>query len=254
MEFEVASHILILLIGAAFVAGFVDSIAGGGGLITLPAMILGGADPLTALATNKIQGLFGSGTAAYSYARAGKVDPRRQWRAALIAFGAALVGALLAARLPTDVIRLGLPVLLIGIALFFALKPGLSDEDSTARMPVGIFTATFVPLVAFYDGLIGPGTGAFLMMGFVTLGGYGVLKATAHTKFLNFASNVGAMVAFALVATPWWMTGIAMGLAQMAGATLGARLAVRVGARIIKPVLVISSTALALKLLWDAWA
>ena len=254
MEFEVASHILIFLMGAAFVAGFVDSIAGGGGLITLPAMILGGADPITALATNKVQGLFGAGTAAANYARAGLVDPRRQWKAGLAAFAAALVGAMLAGNLPTGVIRMGLPFLLIAIALFFALKPGLSDKDSTARMPLVVFGATFVPLIGFYDGLIGPGTGAFLMMGFVTLAGYGVLKATAHTKFLNFASNVGGMTGFAMVASPWWMTGVAMGLAQMAGAALGARLAVRVGARIIKPVLVVSSTALALKLLWDAYA
>lgn len=251
MGFEVTAEVLSLLLIAAFVAGFVDSIAGGGGLITVPALVLAGADPVTALATNKLQGLFGAGSAAASYARAGHVDLRTQAPVALIAFAAAIAGALLTAQLPTDVIRLGLPVLLIGIALFFALKPGLNDIDRTERIPPGLFMVTLVPLIGFYDGLIGPGAGAFYMLGFVALAGFGVLKATAHTKLINFASNTGGLLAFALVATPWWLTGLAMGAAQVLGAWVGSRLAMKVGARVIKPVLVVTSTALALRLLWD---
>lgn len=249
--FNVTADVLALLMAAAFVAGFVDSIAGGGGLITVPVLILSGADPVTALATNKLQGLFGAGSAAISYARSGHVSLQRQIAPALIAFAAAIAGALLTTRLPTDLIRLGLPVLLIGIALFFALKPGLSDTDRARRITPAVFALTLVPLIGFYDGLIGPGAGAFYMLGFVTLAGFGVLKATAHTKLLNFASNLGGMLAFALVATPWWTTGLAMGAAQIAGATVGSRLAMRIGARVIKPVLVITATALALRLVWQ---
>ena len=249
--FSVSYDVLALLISAAFAAGFVDSIAGGGGLITVPMLILAGADPVTALATNKLQGLFGAGSAALSYSRAGHVSLKRQISPALIAFAAAIAGALLASRLPTDLIRLGLPVLLIAIALFFALKPGLTDTDRVRRIPPALFALTLVPLIGFYDGLIGPGAGAFYMLGFVTLAGFGVLKATAHTKLLNFASNLGGMLAFALVATPWWTVGLAMGAAQVAGATLGSRLAMRVGAGVIKPVLVITSTALAMRLIWQ---
>lgn len=254
MEFEVAWQVLVLLLGAAFAAGFVDSIAGGGGLVTVPVLLIAGADPVTALATNKLQGLFGAGSAAVSYARAGHVDPRRQAGAALVAYGAAVGGALLATALPVAVIRAGLPVLLIGIALFFALKPGLNDIDRARRLRPAAFALTLVPLVGFYDGLVGPGAGAFYMLGFVALGGFGILRATAHTKLLNLASNLGGITAFALVATPWWLTGLAMGMAQIAGAALGARLAVRSGARLIKPVLVTTSTLLAAKLLWDAWS
>ncbi len=251
--FEVTGDILALLMLAAFIAGVVDSIAGGGGLITLPVLVLAGAPPVTAIATNKVQGVFGAGMAAIAYARGGHVDLRRQIRPALIAFGAAVVGALLTSRLPTDVIRLGLPVLLIGIALFFALKPGLNDVDRAQRLAPGIFALTVVPLVAFYDGLIGPGAGAFYMLGFVALGGYGVLRATAHTKLLNFASNLGGIATYALVATPWWGVGLAMGAAQVAGAWVGSKLAMRVGSRLIKPVLVTAATALALRLLWQIW-
>lgn len=249
--FEVTADLALMLIAAAFAAGFVDSIAGGGGLITLPALMLAGASPVQALSTNKVQGTFGAATAALSYARAGHVDPQQQIVAAAIAFVASACAALLVGHIPTDVLRLGLPAILIAIALFFALKPGLTDEDRVARVSATLFTATAVPLVGAYDGLIGPGAGAFYMIGFVLLAGYGVLKATAHTKLLNLASNLGGLMIFAAQGVPWWAIGLAMGLAQIAGARLGARLAMRVGASIIKPLLVVSSSALALRLIWQ---
>jgi len=249
--FEVGTEVLLILIAAGFVAGFVDSIAGGGGLIALPAMLLSGVPPLTALATNKIQGFFGAATAAYSYARGGHVDLRTQIVPATISFFASILGALLVAQLPTDLIRLILPVLLVCVALFFALQRGLNDEDKERRMSPMIFSASMVPLIAAYDGLLGPGTGSFFMLAFVSLAGYGILKATAHTKLLNCASNAGALLAFAVVATPWWMTGLAMGVAQIFGARLGASLAQKIGARLIKPLLVFTTLAMAAKLLWD---
>lgn len=249
--FEVSLDLALLLIATAFAAGFMDSIAGGGGLITLPVLLLAGATPLEALSTNKVQGAFGAATAAISYARAGHVNLRRQIGAAGLAFGAGLVGALLVSAIPTQTLRLVLPVVLIGIAAFFAFKPGLDDTDRIERIRPAAFTAFVVPLIGFYDGLIGPGAGAFYMIGFVLLAGYGVLKATAHTKLLNFASNIGGLAAFAVVGAPWWITGLAMGLAQIAGATVGSRLAMKKGARLIKPLLVITSTALALRLIWQ---
>lgn len=249
--FEVPLDMALMLIGAAFAAGFVDSIAGGGGLITLPVLLLSGATPLQALSTNKVQGVFGAATAAITYAASGHVNLRRQVGAASLAFLAGLGGALLVSSLPTEGLRLGLPVVLIAIAAFFAFKKGLDDTDRIERIRPAAFTAFFVPMIGFYDGLIGPGAGAFYMIGFVTLAGYGVLRATAHTKLLNFASNLGGLVAFAATGAPWWITGLAMGLAQVAGARLGSKLAMRVGAKVIKPLLVVTSTALALRLIWQ---
>lgn len=251
--FEVGTEVVALLMAAAFIAGIVDSIAGGGGLITLPVLVLAGAPPVTAIATNKVQGVFGAGMAAVAYARGGHVNPRRQVKSAGLALVAAMAGALLTSHLPTEVIRLGLPVLLIGIALFFAFKPGLNDLDRAERIVPAVFALTIVPLVAFYDGLIGPGAGAFYMLGFVTLAGYGVLRATAHTKLLNLASNLGGIAVYAMVAQPWWAVGLAMGAAQIAGAWVGSKMAMRIGARLIKPVLVTAATALALRLLWQMW-
>jgi hypothetical protein len=251
MFFEFSAEVLAILLAAAFAAGFVDAIAGGGGLITLPVLMLSGVPPVQALATNKIQGMFGAGTAAFSYARSGHVDPKAQAPAALLAAAASFGGALLVTVLPTEWIRLILPVLLIGIALFFALRPGLDDSDRTRRLSPLVFTLTAVPLVAGYDGLLGPGAGSFYMLSFVLLSGYGILKATAHTKLLNFASNVGGLLAFALVAQPLWLLGLAMGVVQIAGARLGAKMALKQGAKVIKPLLVLTSLSLAAKLLWE---
>lgn len=248
---EFSTDLIVILLGAAFAAGFIDAIAGGGGLITVPALMLAGLPPAQALATNKVQGVFGAATAAISYARRGHVDLRSQYGAALIAFVAGLCGALLVSFIPTEALRFLLPILLIGIAVFFALKPGLDDVDRASRISATAFSVTIVPLVGFYDGLIGPGAGAFYMLGFVMLAGYGILKATAHTKLLNFASNLGGLLAFALVGEPLWLLGFAMAAAQVLGAMAGSRLAMRIGAKVIKPLLVITSSALALRLIWQ---
>lgn len=252
--FEVATDLALILMAAAFLAGFVDAIAGGGGLITVPVLLLSGAPPVVALATNKLQGTFGAATATLAYARAGQVRLADQWSMALVAAGAGAAGALIAHQVPADVLRLIMPVVLVAIAAFFALKPGLTDADRVQRMAPGLFTVTAVPLIAAYDGFFGPGTGSFFMLAFVMLAGFGVLKATAHTKLLNFASNLGSLVVFALGGALWWKLGLAMAVAQVAGAALGARLAMRVGARLIKPLLVVTSSALAARLIWQAWA
>lgn len=254
MVFEVATHLALLLILAAFLAGFVDSIAGGGGLISVPALLLAGASPLEALATNKLQGTFGAATATATYARAGHVRLRDQvGMAAISAIGGA-AGALVAHLMPVAFLRIVMPVILVAVALFFAFKPGLSDNDRVERIRPGIFAVTAVPLIAAYDGFFGPGTGSFFMLAFVMLAGFGVLKATAHTKLLNFASNIGSLAVFIPSGAMWWAVGLAMAAAQVAGASLGARLAMRVGARLIKPLLVVTSTGMAGRLLWQVLA
>lgn len=254
MLFEIATETALLLILAAFVAGFVDSIAGGGGLISVPALLLAGANPVEALATNKLQGTFGAGTAMVTYARAGHVRLRDQLGMAVISAIGGGLGALVAHLVPVGVLRVVMPVILVAVALFFALKPGLSDIDRVQRMRPGVFAVTAVPLIAAYDGFFGPGTGSFFMLAFVMLAGYGVLKATAHTKLLNFSSNIGSLCVFIPSGAMWWAVGLGMAAAQVAGASLGARLAMRVGARLIKPLLVATSTAMAARLLWQVWA
>lgn len=248
---DLSLEMMLLLAAAAFAAGFIDAIAGGGGLVTVPVLLIAGLPPVEALGTNKLQGLFGSGSATLAYARKGHVRPGEQWLSALLAFAGAVGGAWVATVLPGDFLRLLLPVMLVGIALYFAFKRNLNDEDRARRISPALFTATVPLVIGAYDGVFGPGTGSFMMLAFVSLAGYGMLKATAHTKLLNFASNLGGLAAFAVVGAVWWKLGLAMGVAQFLGAQLGARFAVRGGARVIRPLLVGVCVLLAIKLLVD---
>lgn len=248
---DLPAHLFAFLFFAAVLAGFIDSIAGGGGLITVPAMLIAGLPPLETLGTNKLQALFGSGSATLAYAKRGLVDLRTQTGMALLAILGGGGGAALATIVPGSVLKGLMPFLLIGIALYFGLKKAISDEDRHRRLGALAFTLTIVPAIAFYDGVFGPGTGSFFMLSFVALAGYGVLKATAHTKLLNFGSNIGAFAVFLASGAVLWKVGLAMGVGQFVGAQIGSRLAMKNGARLIKPLLVIACIALAIRLMAD---
>lgn len=248
---DLAIHLLALLFVAAFIAGFVDSIAGGGGLITIPVMLIAGIPPLEAIATNKLQAQFGVASATVAYAQKGHIDLKSQLPTAAMAMTGGILGALLASLVPAQYLTAAIPVLLVGIALFFALKPNLSDLDRHRRVTPMLFGLTVVPVIGLYDGVFGPGAGSFYMLAFVLLAGFGLLKATAHTKLLNLGSNFGSFLVFAVTGSILWKVGLVMGAGQIFGAQVGSRTAMRGGAKIIKPLLVISCLVLAIKLVAD---
>ena len=229
----------LLALGAVAVgAGFVDAIAGGGGLITVPALAMAGLDPIAVLATNKLQSVFGSGSATVAFHRAGFVSVRRDWPMALAAgLGAALgVGVLLLA--PPDALRKGLPVMLALAGLYFAFAPRPA-VGAKPRLTSRQAAWTFAPLVGFYDGLFGPGAGSFYMIGFMGLCAMPIRLAAGQTKLANFASNLASLCVWL-----WWghlvvAAGLAMGLGQLIGAQIGARVALRGGERLIRPALVV---------------
>jgi len=247
MEMEVVAA----LAAVALLAGFVDSIAGGGGLLTLPALLLAGLDPVQAIATNKLQGTFGTASSTFFFARAGLIRWRSGGVLAMIAAASSVAGALSVKVLPRDVLEALIPVLLVAVALYFTLSRKMRDDDARARISVALFAATIPTLVGFYDGIFGPGAGSFYMVGLVTLLGYGVVKATAHTKLLNFGSNAGSLALFAVTGSVVWPIGLVMAGAALVGAQLGSRLAMRHGARLIRPLLVLVCCAMALRLLLD---
>jgi uncharacterized membrane protein YfcA len=248
---DLSLSLFFLLFLASFVAGFVDAIAGGGGLITVPTLLLAGFSPIQSLATNKLQSLFGSGSATLAYARGGHVALRSQLPMAVMSAIGAALGAAITTFVPGDVLKALMPILLIAIALYFLLKPNIGDVDTHRRMTPFLFGLTIVPLIGFYDGVFGPGTGSFFMLAFVMLLGHGILKATAHTKLLNFGSNIGAFIIFLITGAIHWQAGIVMGIGQFLGAQVGSRVAMKSGARIIRPLLVVACIALATKLLAD---
>lgn len=248
---ELPLDVILVLAVVAAVAGFVDSIAGGGGLLTVPAMLLAGMDPVAALATNKLQGTFGVGAASISYVRHGATD----WRAARLMMAvsmlAALLGAAFVTSLPTQHLKAALPVVLLAIALYFLLSPRPGDIETRPRLSKPVFTATAVPVIAFYDGAVGPGTGSFFTLSFLGLRGQTLLRATATTKLLNFSSNVGALILFVFAGKLVWFTGLVMAIGSMLGAQIGSRLAIAKGATIIRPVIVVACCGMALRLLAD---
>lgn len=244
-------QVLMLLFLVALTAGVVDSIAGGGGLLALPALLLAGFNPVAALATNKLQGSFGTGSAVLAFARHGHVDVRANGLAVATTFVAACLGVLAISWVPTHWLAVVMPLMLVVLAIYFALSPRLSNEDARPRISPNRFATTAAPAIGFYDGVFGPGAGSFYLLSYVVLRGYGILKATAHTKLLNFTSNVASLIVFAAGGHVVWTAGLVMGVGQFLGAQLGSRLAIRNGAKLIRPLLVFICCAMAIRLLMN---
>lgn len=240
---------LAALVGAAFVAGFVDAIAGGGGLITIPALLLAGIPPVEAVATNKLQGTFGSGMASWRFWKAGYVEPEGLKINVAATLAGAILGALVLPLIDASLLQRIIPLLLIGVALYFAFGPKASDADSKARLsPLAFALGVCLP-IGFYDGMFGPGTGSFFTIGFVSLAGFGLLKATANTKIVNFTSNLASLAVFVALGHIIYPVGLAMAVGQASGAYIGSKTAMTYGAKIIRPLIIVVSCALALKLL-----
>jgi uncharacterized protein len=242
-------EILALLFATGLLAGFVDSIAGGGGLISVPALMFAGLDPVQALATNKVQGSVGTLSSSIHFMRHGQVDPRNMLPAILCSFVGAALGALVLQTLDPSLLRYIVPVLLVGAALYFLLSPRLSDIDAQARFTPWVFALTAGFGIGFYDGFFGPGTGSFFAIACVTLLGHGLKRATAHTKVLNLAGNLGSLLFFILGGHIVWLAGGAMAAGQVLGARLGAGTVVKHGAKIVRPMLVVISLAMTASLL-----
>ena len=247
----ISTDIFIFLMLIAIAAGFIDAIAGGGGLITVPALLWAGIPPLNALATNKLQGCFGSGTASYRFWRKGHINPSELiWPVALTFIGAVL-GTWTVQNIHNDWLNQIIPTLLISVALYFALSPSLKDLDGHQRISIGAFGLTGGLFIGFYDGFFGPGTGSFFFAAIVLLLGWGAARATGSTKLLNFTSNIASLIFFAAGGQVLWILGLAMGSGQIIGAWLGAHLAMKHGAKLIKPLVVIISISLSIKLIID---
>jgi len=238
---------LLTLALVGFVAGFVDAIAGGGGLATLPALALAGLDPVSAVATNKLAGTLGVGSATYAFVRAGRVHWRADAPAAALAFLGSVLGALCLPYAPKELLVALMPILLIAVALYFAFARAARDEPLHAPQPRRSLAAALS--VGFYDGVFGPGAGTFYMLGFMRFGGRRLIDSLPLARLANFGSNFGALLVYALTGHILVAAGLAMGAGNLVGAHIGARVAMAVGARIVRPLVVVMSLALAARLL-----
>ncbi|MDD2541828.1 MAG: TSUP family transporter [Desulfuromonadaceae bacterium] len=243
--------LLPLLFGTAFIAGLVDSIAGGGGLITVPVLIGIGLPPQIALGTNKLQASFGSGSAMLHFVRAGTIKLSDCWNGIIwTAIGAALgVGAV--QLLDATFLRQLIPWLLAAIAIYTLLSPRLGAEDSHASMNPGTFYLLCGLSIGFYDGFFGPGTGSFWTMALMMLLGFSMMRATATTKAMNFTSNFVALIFFLSVGQVRFVEGIVMGAGQFLGARVGSKLVIKRGTAFIRPVFITMVLALVGRLIYQ---
>ncbi len=244
---------IAVLASVALAAGTIDAVAGGGGLLTLPALLAAGLPPHLALGTNKGQSVFGSFAALVRFARSGLVDPRRALITFPLGFAGSLAGAALVLAVPPATLRPLVIVLLAGVAAFvgFRRAPAPRLEDAPPRRGAAVLAGAAALGIGAYDGFFGPGTGTFLIVAFVALLGDGLAHASASAKVVNFASNLAALVLFAARGMVAWRLAIPMAAAQLAGGWLGAHLAVRRGDALVRRAVVAVALAAAAKLAWD---
>lgn len=242
--------ILGLLFLVAVIAGFVDAIAGGGGLLSIPALLWSGMTPIEALATNKLQASFGSLTATLNYARNGLVAWRELRFAVVMTFLGSACGALLVQQLPTALLERVIPLLLILLALYFLFMRQQAGPRVQRISPL-LFGLVIGSSIGFYDGFFGPGTGSFFTLAFVVLLGYPLAHAVGGTKLLNFTSNGAALLVFLFSGQILWLTGLVMGLGQILGGYAGSHITIKRGATLIRPMVVLVTVLLAIKLLLD---
>jgi len=241
------------LFATGVVAGFVDSIAGGGGLITLPVMLSLLPDPQLALGTNKLQATFGSASAAGHYAHAGAVELFDCVRGCALTFVGAALGTLAVRSVGAQFLKVAVPLLLLAVAIYMLRRPELGRQEREPKMTRLCFDVLFGLILGFYDGFFGPGTGTFWTMAFVLCLGFNLTRATGYTKAVNFASNVCSLLIFLIAGKVDFVAGGSMGLGQLIGARFGSRMVLRGGTKFIRPVFISVVLALTAKLLYDAF-
>lgn len=247
---------LLLLCLAAAAAGWVDAVSGGGGLLQLPALLVGlpNVPPVMVLGTNKLSSMLGTAAATATYTRKAPPDVRTALPMAVAAIAGAALGAATASRLPAEAFRPIIVVLLVVVWLWTLLRPQLGAEQALRwrgrrRHYVVATLAGFV--IGCYDGLIGPGTGSFLLIVLVGVLGYSFLNASSTAKVVNLGTNIAALLVFALSGSVLWVLGLLMGACNVAGAVLGARTAVARGSAFVRAVFLVVVGVLILRLGWD---
>lgn len=237
------------LTAVAVLTGFIDAIAGGGGLIMMPALLFAGVPPIIALATNKLQSMFGTAIAFLNYARKGLVDWRANLPLVILVFAGASAGVILVQTIDPGALALVIPLLLMAVAVYVLLSPRMSDDDAHQRVSASGYAPVGAAIGA-YDGFFGPGTGSFFTASLVGLRGLGLTRATALTKLLNLTSNIASVLFFAIGGKMFWLLGLCMAAGAMLGGWIGSHTAIRFGAKLIRPLLVVLSLGLTLRLLW----
>lgn len=242
-------EIIALLFTVAVFAGLIDTIAGGGGLLTIPVLLSTGMSPMSALATNKFQSVFGTFSASVHFVRKKFVNLAEIKWMILVAFIGSIVGSFTLFQIDPSILQKTIPILLIAIGFYFLFSKNVGQIEKHKIVSMLFFTAIVVFIISFYDGFFGPGTGSFFTIAFIFLLGLNISKATAQTKVLNFTTNFGSLLFFLYFGDIYFVAGLVMGVGQIIGATIGAKLVIKNGSKIIRPLIVVISFAMSMKLL-----
>jgi uncharacterized membrane protein YfcA len=237
---------IVLLTLAAFGAGTVDAIAGGGGLITVPALLTAGLPPVEVLGTNKGQSVWGSAAALVTFWRAGRVDKKQAALTFPLGLAGSMVGAAIVSALDKQLLRPIVIGMLIGAAVLLVIKKPTRDQDVPQSKP--LIAAALALAVGAYDGFFGPGTGTFLIVGFVTLCGRSLVHASADAKVVNFASNLAAVIVLGYHGYIHWDIALPMAGGQLLGGIIGAHFAMRGGDRVVRILVLCVSLTLVVRL------
>lgn len=248
---------LVVVVAASLLAGLIDAIVGGGGLILVPALfsVFPSAPPATMLGTNKSASIWGTAFAAVQFSRRVQMN----WQTLIPAAAAALAGSLAGAWMVTQVdpsfLRKLLPLMLLALLVYTLAKKQLGREHQPLHPAAkeALIGAAIGALIGWYDGFFGPGTGSLLVFAFVRLLGYDFLHASASAKVLNVATNFAALVLFAAKGHVWWQIGLMMAVANVAGSLIGTRLALKHGAGFVRVVFMVVVSALILKTGYDGF-
>ena len=233
---NITTEVLFIMFCVGFAAGLVDSIAGGGGLIALPALLFLGLPPQIALGTNKLQGSFGTLTAAFNYIKNGQATLRESLAGIVFTLIGTTAGSWLVQSLNPTFIKPLIPILLSVVFIYTLFSGQLGKSDRTPRMNKNLFFALFGTCLGFYDGFFGPGTGSFWTVAFMFFAGFNMTKATGYTKIMNFTSNIVALFWFLLGGNVIYSIGLTMAVGQMCGARIGSNLAMKGGSAFIRPI------------------
>ena len=232
MEFDLYYNLLFLATGV--IAGFIDAIAGGGGIITIPVLMASGMPPHIALATNKLQGTFGSGMASFNFIRKGFISWKEVMVGVIYTFVGAWLGTYAILLLDASMLAKTIPAMLLAIFIYTLLSPKMGEQDRHAYLSHHLFFLVFGLGLGFYDGFFGPGTGTFWTIALVTLLGLNLKKATAQTKVMNFTSNIVSLAVFLYSGNVLIFVGLLMGFGQLIGAYVGSNMVIKKEVKFIR--------------------
>lgn len=247
MDFSLTLEVILLLTAVATIAGFIDAIAGGGGLLTIPAMLLANIPPVMTLGTNKLQAASGALTASLTMIKKGIVKPSTMKMAIAGAFIGSVLGTIAVQLSPPDMLEKLIPFLIAAIGIYTLFAPSLGEVEAEPRVSESTWQRVVAPLIGFYDGYVGPGTGMFFALGNVALRGRQIIVATGAAKILNLSTNIASLIFFVLGGNVLWKVGLAMMVGQTLGAYAGSHMVVKGGSKIIRPVIVLVCLAMVTK-------